>query len=168
MTSQIFIMVCLFLVIGCNKEEDIRPVHSEEHKEETTDLSYEGGADLGGMPQEEITITDVVLRESEGGYYTDNRFICNVRSRIDCELWLEVCDFKDGHQFSEIKDESWTRREVSVRTDGLPSTYSVNIVIDGAGERVKSVVKLWGKPLCGGDATILFKTNAVFGTWKGR
>ena len=162
MRVHVFTALCIALVVGCDME------NGDCHKEENVDLNRDGVADLNGRGREAITVTDVVLHESQGGYYTNNRFMCNVRSRVDCELWLEVSDPVDGHRFSEIHDESWTRRQVTASPHGSSSTYNVNIVVDGDGESVKSVVTLWGKLLSGGDALILFKTNAVLGTWKGR
>lgn len=168
MRAHIFAAVCFLLMSGCDFGGGNCSVTSEEHKEENVESRPERITEQGGHLLESITITDVVLHESEGGYYTDNRFMCNVRSREDCELWLEVCDYSDGHRFSEIKDESWTRRIVSASPYGSNSTYKVNIVVDGDGEMVKSFVTLWGRTLPCGDAIILFKTNAVLGTWKGR
>ncbi len=168
MRAYVFAAACYVLVIGCDVGDGNSSVNPEMHQEENVDLRRERITEQDGRLQESITITDVVLRESEGGYSTDNRFMCNVRSRGDWELWLEVCDYSDGHRFSEIKDESWTRRIVSASPYGSNSTYKVNIVVDGDGEMVKSFVTLWGKPFSGGDAIILFKTNAVLGTWKGR
>lgn len=168
MRMHVFTALCIALVVGCDMENGDCDVNPEMRQEENVDLNRDGVADLNGRGREAITITDVVLHESEGGYCTDNRFICNVRSREDCELWLEVCDYSDGHRFSEIKDESWTRRIVSASPYGSNSTYKVNIVVDGDGEMVKSFVTLWGRTLPCGDAIILFKTNAVLGTWKGR
>ena len=167
MRAYVLAAACYVLVIGCDVGDGNSSVNSEVHKEENVDLRRERIKEQDGRLQESITITDVVLRESEGGYYTDNRFMCNVRSRGDWELWLEVCDSIDGHRFSEIKD-SRTRRKVSENQHGSNSAYNVKISVDGDGERVKSVVTLWGKPFSGGDAIILFKTNAVLGTWKGR
>ena len=168
MRAYVFAAVCFVLVVGCDFGDGNYSVTSEEHKEENVDLRRDGVADLDGRLKESITITDVVLHESEGGYATRNRFMCNVRCCEGCELWLEVCDSADGHQFSEIDDETWTRRIVSASPYGSNSTYNVNILVPGDGECVKSVVTLWGKPLPGGDEVILFKTNAVLGTWKGR
>ena len=165
---QILVASYFVLVAGCDMGDGNYTEHSDVHHEETVDLRCEGVTVIDERQREAIAITDVVLRESEGGYYTNNRFMCNVRSRGDCELWLEVCDPVDGHRFSEIHDESWTRRPVTASPHGSSSTYNVNIVVDGDGESVKSVVTLWGKLLSGGDAIILFKTNAVLGTWKGR
>ena len=167
MRVHVFTALCIALVVACDMENGDCHVNPEMHKEENVDLNRDGVADLNGRGREAITITDVVLHESEGGYYTDNRFICNVRSREDCELWLEVCDYSDGHRFSEIKDER-TRCIVSANPYGSNCTYNVEITIDGDGESVKSVVTLWGRSLLCGDAFILFKTNAVLGTWKGR
>lgn len=67
----------------------------------------------------------------------------------------------------EIKDER-TRCIVSANPYGSNCTYNVEITIDGDGESVKSVVTLWGRSLPCGDTFVLFKTNAVLGTWKGR
>ena len=167
MRVHVFTALCIALVVGCDMENGDCHVNPEMHQEENVDLNRDGVADLNGRGREAITITDVVLHESEGGYCTDNRFICNVRSREDCELWLEVCDCSDGHRFSEIKDER-TRCIVSANPYGSNCTYNVEITIDGDGESVKSVVTLWGRSLPCGDAIILFKTNAVLGTWKGR
>ena len=167
MRAHIFAAVCFLLMSGCDFGDGNCSVTSEEHKEENVESRPERITEQGGHLLESITITDVVLHESQGGYYTNNRFMCNVRSRVDCELWLEVCDYSDGHRFSEIKDER-TRRIVSANPYGSNCTYNVEITIDGDGESVKSVVTLWGKLLSGGDALILFKTNAVLGTWKGR
>ena len=161
MRVHVFTALCIALVVGCDME------NGDCHKEENVDLNRDGVADLNGRGREAITVTDVVLHESQGGYYTDNRFICNVRSREDCELWLEVCDYSDGHRFSEIKDER-TRCIVSANPYGSNCTYNVEITIDGDGESVKSDVTLWGRVLPCGDTFVLFKTNAVLGTWKGR
>lgn len=117
--------------------------------------------------REKIMITDVVLHESEGGWYTNNRFACKVQSPRDCELWLEVRDYKDGHQFSYVKD-SLTCRTVAASTGGTNSIYNVRITVDGDGEKVKSVVTLFGKLKGDETVSILFQTNAIFGTWKGR
>jgi len=167
MRAHIFAAVCFLLMSGCDFGDGNCSVTSEEHKEENVESRPERITERGGRLQESITITDVILRESEGGYYTDNRFMCNVCSREDWELWLEVCDSVDGHRFSEIKDER-TRRKVSENQHGSNFAYNVKIDVDGDGQRVKSVVSLWGKPISGGDAIVLFKTNAVLGTWKGR
>ena len=167
MRAHIFAAVCFLLMSGCDFEDGNCSVTSEEHKEENVESRPERITEQGGHLLESITITDVVLHESQGGYYTDNRFICNVCSREDWELWLEVCDSIDGHRFSEIKDER-TRRKVSENQHGSNYAYNVKIDVDGDGQRVKSVVSLWGKPISGGDAIVLFKTNAVLGTWKGR
>lgn len=167
MRVYVFTALCIALLVGCDMEDGDCHVNPEMHKEENVDLNRDGVADLNVRGREAITVTDVVLHESQGGYYTDNRFICNVRSREDCELWLEVCDYSDGHRFSEIKDER-TRCIVSANPYGSNCTYNVEITIDGDGESVKSVVTLWGRSLPCGDAIILFKTNAVLGTWKGR
>lgn len=168
MSKHIFVAVYFLMMSGCDMEDSDSAAKSEVYNEENVDWRCEGVTAIDERQREAITITDVVLRESEGGYYTNNRFMCNVRSRVDCELWLEVSDPVDGHRFSEIHDESWTRRQVTASPHGSSSTYNVNIVVDGDGESVKSVVTLWGKLLSGGDALILFKTNAVLGTWKGR
>lgn len=101
MRTYVFAAACYVLVIGCDFGDGNCSVTSEEHKEENVESRPERITEQGGHLQESITITDVVLRESEGGYYTDNRFMCNVRSRGDWELWLEVCDYSDGHRFSE-------------------------------------------------------------------
>ena len=169
MRMHIFVTLCFVHVIGCDMGEGKVNCHanSEVHKEEKVDLRREDVASLNEKQRVSITITDVILRESEGGYYTNNRFMCNVRSREDCELWLEVCDYSDGHRFSEIKDER-TRCIVSANPYGSNCTYNVEITIDGDGESVKSVVTLWGRSLPCVDAIVLFKTNAVLGTWKGR
>ena len=167
MRVHVFTALCIALVVGCDMENGDCHVNPEMHKEENVDLNRDGVADLNGRGREAITVTDVVLHESQGGYYTDNRFICNVRSREDCELWLEVCDYSDGHRFSEIKDER-TRCIVSANPYGSNCTYNVEITIDGDGESVKSDVTLWGRVLPCGDTFVLFKTNAVLGTWKGR
>ena len=167
MRVHVFTALCIALVVGCDMENGDCHVNPEMHKEENVDLNRDGVADLNGRGREAITVTDVVLHESQGGYYTDNRFICNVCSREDWELWLEVCDSIDGHRFSEIKDER-TRRKVSENQHDSNFAYNVKIDVDGDGQRVKSVVSLWGKPISGGDAIVLFKTNAVLGTWKGR
>ena len=167
MRVHVFTALCIALVVGCDMENGDCHVNPEMHKEENVDLNRDGVADLNGRGREAITITDVLLHESEGGYYTDNRFICNVRSREDCELWLEVCEYSDGHRFSEIKDER-TRCIVSANPYGSNCTYNVEITIDGDGESVKSDVTLWGRVLPCGDTFVLFKTNAVLGTWKGR
>lgn len=167
MRAHIFAAVCFLLMSGCDFGDGNCSVTSEEHKEKNVESRPERITEQGGHLLESITITDVVLHESEGGYYTDNRFMCNVCSREDWELWLEVCDSVDGHRFSEIKDER-TRRKVSENQHGSNFAYNVKIDVDGDGQRVKSVVSLWGKPISGGDAIVLFKTNAVLGTWKGR
>ena len=167
MRAHIFAAVCFLLMSGCDFEDGNCSVTSEEHKEENVESRPERITEQGGHLLESITITDVVLHESEGGYYTDNRFMCNVCSRGDWELWLEVCDYIDGHRFGEIKDER-TRRKVSENQHDSNFAYNVKIDVDGDGQRVKSVVSLWGKPISGGDAIVLFKTNAVLGTWKGR
>ena len=167
MRVYVFTALCIALVVGCDVENGDCHVNPEMHEGENVDLNRDGVADLNGRGREAITITDVVMHESEGGYCTDNRFVCNVRSREDCELWLEVCDYSDGHRFSEIKDER-TRCIVSANPYGSNCTYNVRITIDGDGESVKSVVTLWGRVLPCGDTFVLFKTNAVLGTWKGR
>ena len=167
MRVYVFTALCIALVVGCDVENGDCHVNPEMHEGENVDLNRDGVADLNGRGREAITITDVVMHESEGGYCTDNRFVCNVRSREDCELWLEVCDYSDGHRFSEIKDER-TRCIVSANPYGSNCTYNVEITIDGDGESVKSDVTLWGRVLPCGDTFVLFKTNAVLGTWKGR
>jgi len=167
MRAHIFAAVCFLLMSGCDFGDGNCSVTSEEHKEENVESRPERITEQGGHLLESITITDVVLHESEGGYYTDNRFMCNVCSREDWELWLEVCDYSDGHRFSEIKDER-TRCIVSANPYGSNCTYNVEITIDGDGESVKSDVTLWGRVLPCGDTFVLFKTNAVLGTWKGR
>ena len=167
MRAHIFAAVCFLLMSGCDFGDGNCSVTSEVHKEENVDSRPERISEQGGCLQESITISEVAWHESEGGYCTDNRFMCNVRSRGDWELWLEVRDLIDGHRLSEIKDDR-TRRKVSENQHGSNFTYNVEITVDGDGESVCSLVTLWGKPLSGGDAIILFKTNAVIGTWKGR
>ena len=88
MRMHVFTALCIALVVGCDMENGDCDVNPEMRQEENVDLNRDGVADLNGRGREAITITDVVLHESEGGYYTDNRFICNVRSREDCELAL--------------------------------------------------------------------------------
>ena len=85
MSKHIFVAVYFLMMSGCDMEDSDSAAKSEVYNEENVNLRCEGVTAIDERQREAITITDVVLRESEGGYYTNNRFMCNVRSRVDCE-----------------------------------------------------------------------------------
>lgn len=162
MTIRSMILWVIVIMSGCEKPQELicDAVAEEDSAEERAEVLFE-------HQDFRIDISDVFVIEDKGGYATGNRFSCNVCANRSCELWLEVCDSKDGHQYSEIKDEN-TRRRVDFVSESTNAAYTAWIVIDGDGESVESVVKLWCRPIQTGDAFVLLQTNAVFGTWIGR
>ena len=65
---EILVASCFVLVVGCDMGDGNYTEHSDVHNEETVDLRRDGAAVIDERQREAITITDVVLRESEGGW----------------------------------------------------------------------------------------------------
>ena len=159
---QMILWMIVIIGVGCEKPSELI------HNVAADAGSPRDAVEISLEKQDfKIDISNVSVIGDKGGYATDNRFSCNVRANRSCELWLEVCDSKDGHQYNEVKDEN-TRRRVDFALQATNFVYNAWITIDGDGESVESVVKLWCRPIPTGDTFVLFQTNAVFGTWIGR